>query len=213
MWNLPQWNVSLAGILNTRLTFRNWISVDIKYSLPIKNRLYPAHYSLLYYIKGENPRVFRPDRLPMQTCPKCYSELKDYGGYKSKMNPLGINMSDVWTDIPPVRHAKYKRRVGANELSLKLLDRVIEMASDEGDLVLDPFGGSGTTYMAAELKRRKWIGTEIGPLDDIQDRFNAIDLERQILDSYRSNINCLFTEKTKTKRKEYGLWTDDTFSS
>jgi site-specific DNA-methyltransferase (adenine-specific) len=73
------------------------------------------------------------------------------------MSPKGVNLTDVWWDISPVRHAKYKRRNGANELSLKIMDRVIEMSTDEGDLVLDPFGGAGTTYMAAELKGRRWV--------------------------------------------------------
>ena len=207
LWNLPKWNAVLAGFLETRLVFRNWIGVDIKYSLPIKGRLYPSHYSLLYYIKGEKPNTFHPDRLPMQTCPKCYGDLRDYGGYKDKMNPAGVSLTDIWTDIPPVRHAKYKRREGANELSLKLLDRVIEMATNEGDLVFDPFGGSGTTYMAAELKKRKWIGCEIGPVDEIIDRFEMIKDERKILDSYREKVNSLFPEEIRKNREKRGLWT------
>ena len=71
---------------------------------------------LLYYVKGPQARVFHPDRLPMQVCPHCAGDLRDYGGYKDKMNPRGVNLSDVWWDISPVRHAKYKRRNGANEL-------------------------------------------------------------------------------------------------
>lgn len=210
LWNLPKWNSALTYFLQSSLTFRNWIGVDIKYSLPIQSRLYPSHYSLLYYTKGEKPKTFHPDRLPMQTCPKCYGDLKDYGGYKDKMNPQGINMSDIWTDIPPVRHAKYKRREGANELSLKLLDRILEMASNEGDLILDPFGGSGTTYMAAELKNRQWLGAELGPIDVIAERFKLIDAEREILNNYRKNINCLFSEETHKNRVKRGLWTCET---
>ncbi|MDD2599127.1 MAG: DNA methyltransferase [Kiritimatiellae bacterium] len=125
VWNLPKWNSYMASYLNNRLTFRHWISCDIKFSLPIQGRLYPSHYSLLYYCKGEKPTTFKPDRLQMPICPHCCGDLKDYGGYKHKMNPKGINLTDVWLDIPPVRHAKYKKRVGANELSVKLLDRVI----------------------------------------------------------------------------------------
>lgn len=90
----------------------------------------------------------------MEICPKCFTDLKDYGGYKDKMNPDGTNLTDVWYDIPPVRHSKYKKREGANELSIKLLDRIVEMASEEGDIVFDPFGGSGTTYAVAEIKKR-----------------------------------------------------------
>lgn len=210
IWNLPKWNASLTDFLGGMLTFRNWIGVDIKFSLPIQNRLYPSHYSLLYYVKGEKPNVFHPDRLAMDVCPKCLGDLKDYGGYKSKMNPKGVNISDIWTDIPPVRHAKYKRRKGSNELSLKLLDRIIEMASDEGDLVFDPFGGSGTTYMAAELKNRRWVGCELGPSEVIQQRFDVIDEERKILEGYRSQINNLFPEKVKKLREKKGLWTCET---
>jgi site-specific DNA-methyltransferase (adenine-specific) len=207
LWNLPRWNTEIAAFLNGRLTFAHWIAVDIKYSLPIQRRLYPSHYSLLYFVKGPQARVFHPDRLPMQVCPHCAGDLRDYGGYKAKMNPRGVNLSDVWWDIAPVRHAKYKRRNGANELPLKVLDRVIEMSTDEGDLVFDPFGGSGTTYMAAELKRRRWLGVEIGPTGDIVRRFGDIELDRKILADQRKGLNALFTEPVRRLRERTGWWT------
>lgn len=206
-WNLPLWNSKLTGYLHTRLTFRHWIATDIKYSLPIKNKLYPSHYSLLYFIKGEKPNTFNSDRMPMQTCPKCYGEVKDYGGYKHKMNPKGVSLTDVWQDISPVRHAKYKKREGSNELSIKLLDRVIEMSTNEGDIVFDPFGGSGTTYAVAELKDRKWIGAELGPCDIIIDRLQQLDEEKEYFENIRSNINCLFPQKVKMEREKRGIWT------
>jgi len=207
LWNLPRWNAEIAAFLNGRLTFVHWIAVDIKYSLPIQRRLYPSHYSLLYFVKGPQARVFHPDRLPMQVCPHCAGDLRDYGGYKAKMNPKGVNLSDVWWDIAPVRHAKYKRRNGANELPLKLLDRVIEMSTDAGDLVFDPFGGSGTTYMAAELKGRRWLGVEIGPTDDIIRRFADIEQDRKILSEQRKGLNALFTEPVRRVRERTGWWT------
>jgi site-specific DNA-methyltransferase (adenine-specific) len=87
------------------------------------------------------------------------------------MNPRGVNLKDVWTDIPPVRHWKFKsRNRPANALSTKILDRVIEMSTVPDDLVLDPFGGSGTTYAVCEKKRRKWLGMEIDHTDDIISR-------------------------------------------
>lgn len=212
LWNLPKWNTYFSEYLNNRLTFRHWIVCDIKFSLPISSRLYPSHYSMLYYIKGDSPNTFHPDRLPMETCNKCYSDLKDYGGYKDKMNPLGINLTDVWLDIPPVRHAKYKRRKEANELSIKLLDRVIEMTTNEGDIVFDPFGGSGTTYAVAEIKNRRWIGVELGPIDSIIDRFSLLHEERGYLNEIRKGYNKLFTEKIRAKRSQLNIWTDQDFS-
>jgi len=207
LWSLPRWNAEIAAFLSGRLTFVHWIAVDIKYSLPIQRRLYPSHYSLLYFVKGPQARVFHPERLPMQVCPHCAGDLRDYGGYKAKMNPKGVNLSGVWWDIAPVRHAKYKRRNGANELPLKLLDRVIEMSTDEGDLVSDPFGGSGTTYMAAELKGRRWLGVEIGPTDDIVRRFADIEQDRKILLDARKWLNALFTEPVRRLRERTGWWT------
>ncbi|KEK27056.1 MULTISPECIES: DNA-methyltransferase [Shewanella] len=205
-WNLPLWNSKFASFIHGRMNFRHWIATDIKYSLPIQGRLYPSHYSLLYFNKGVKPNYFSADRLPMQTCPKCFGDLKDYGGYKHKMNPLGINLTDVWYDIPPVRHAKYKNR-GANELSIKLLDRIIEMASVEGDIVFDPFGGAGTTYVVSEIKGRKWIGSELGPVDTIENRLNNLSDETSYLEQYRESYNTLFTSKIKTERSKRGLWT------
>jgi site-specific DNA-methyltransferase (adenine-specific) len=207
LWNIPKWNTYFSEFLNQRLTFRHWITTDLKLSLPIQGRLYPSHYSLLYYIKGEKPNTFIPDRLQMETCPKCYGDLKDYGGYKDKMNPLGVNMTDVWYDIPPVRHSKYKGRKDANELSIKLLDRIIEMSTKPGDLVFDPFGGSGTSYIAAEIKKRRWVGIEIGPVDDIIARFDNLVSEEENISKYRENYNKLFPDKIKAKRKQNGLWT------
>lgn len=207
VWNLPKWNIHAAKYLSNFLNFRDWIAVDIKYSLPIANRLYPSHYSLLYFCKGERPKTFHPDRLPMPVCPKCSDDLKDYGGYKHKMNPKGVSLPDVWTDLSPVRHSKYKKRQDANELPLKLLDRIVEISTDVGDMVFDPFGGAGTTYVAAEIKKRKWVGCEIGPVDDIIDRFKNIDEEKKYLEKFRKDYNVLFTEKTLKIRIDKELWT------
>jgi site-specific DNA-methyltransferase (adenine-specific) len=202
LWNLPKWNLPLGSYLANRLTFRHWISVDIKYSLPIQGRLYPSHYSLLYFVKGSKPAIFHPDRLPVACCRHCGGELRDYGGYKDKMNPKGVNLSDVWTDIPPVRHAKYKKR-DANALALKLMDRIVSMASDPGSLVLDPFGGSGTTYVAAELTGRRWIGTELD-CSTIIDRFEALDDDAEHLMQIQENKNTLFTRADLARRKKAG---------
>jgi len=202
LFNLPKWNLPLGAHLSKKLTFRHWISVDIKYSLPIPKRLYPSHYSLLYFIKGDKPAIFHPDRLPIKTCSHCGKEANDYGGYKDKMNPAGVNLTDVWYDIPPVRHSKYKKRK-ANELSLKLLDRVVSMASDPGSLVLDPFGGSGTTYAAAELLGRNWIGVELESSAIVQ-RFEKLNDDADYLKKLAGGKNLLFTPESLKLRKHFG---------
>ncbi|MCM2350183.1 MAG: site-specific DNA-methyltransferase [Bacteriovoracaceae bacterium] len=204
LYNIPKWNIPLADYMNKKLNFRHWITVDMTFSMPIPNKLYPSHYALLYYVKGEKPNTFTPPRTPIKTCNRCGQEQNDYGGYKNKMNPLGINIRDVWSDIPPVRHAKFKNR-DANELSIKLLDRVLDIATREGDLVFDPFGGSGTTYIVAELKNRRWIGSELGDCSVIKERFLRIKEEGDRLAESREALNTLFTDKALQIRLKSGL--------
>ena len=171
-YNLPKWNIPIGNMLHDAgLMFRHWVAVDIKTLLPIQGRLYPAHYSLLYYTRGK-PKFFERPRIPIATCRHCGGDIKDYGGHRNKMNPLGVNVSDIWTDIPPVRHRKTKTR-GANQLSEKMLERVLTISSQEGDLVFDPFGGAGTTYAVAERMHRRWIGVELGDVAPIIDRLEG----------------------------------------
>jgi site-specific DNA-methyltransferase (adenine-specific) len=156
--------------------FRDWIVVDIKFGFPISGRLYPSHYSLLYFSKGRH-RTFHNIRTPIKTCRHCGKETKDYGGHRGAMNPKGVNLSDVWDDIPPVRHWKFKsRNRPANCLSTKMLERVVGMSTNLGDVVLDPFGGSGTTYAVCERMERRWIGIELETIGVITERITFDDL-------------------------------------
>lgn len=207
LYNLPKWNLPLGAFLMKSLTFRHWITVDMKYSLPIPKRLYPSNYSLLYFIKGRSPAIFHPDRLPIECCRHCGGEQRDYGGYKEKMNPKGVNLTDVWTDIPPVRHSKYKRR-DSNALSLKLIDRILSLASDPGSVVIDPFGGSGTTFVAAELLGRQWVGVELD-CSSIVARFRDLDGDRENLENIHRTKNRLFTQRALKLRAEHGFRTDE----
>jgi len=207
VYNLPRWNVHIAAHLEQRkLTFRHWIAVDIKYYFPIKGRLYPAHYSLLYFCKGDKPKTFTPPGIPMTVCRSCGREVKDYGGYKDKLDPAGMNLSDVWSDLSPVRHHRYKKRVkGLNELPVKMLDRIVDMASRPGDRVLDPFAGSGTTLVVAELKGRRWTGIEIEDIQPIVERFSSIDQDRAVVEALDAAKNRLFTDEALQLRQRKGV--------
>jgi site-specific DNA-methyltransferase (adenine-specific) len=185
VYNLPKWNIHLGAHLSDRkMVFRHWVAVNIKASLPIAGRLYPSHYSLLYLTKGK-PKTFRRIRTPIETCRHCGGEIKDYGGHRHAMNPKGVNLTDVWNDVPPVRHWKFKsRRRGANQLSTKLVSRAIELSSRVGDLVLDPFGGSGTTFDICERTGRHWLGSELESCDVIVERLEGQGLSAHPCEDY-----------------------------
>jgi site-specific DNA-methyltransferase (adenine-specific) len=175
IYNLPRWNIELGHELNRHgLLFRHWIAVDLKMSLPIPGRLFPSHYSLIYYTDGR-PRVFNRPRVPIPVCRHCGGDIKDYGGHRNKLHPEGLNLSDVWTDISPVRHRGTKTRK-ANQLSERMLERVLKIGSAEGDHVLDPLGGSGTTYAVAERLHRHWTGIELGDCEPIVKRLRGEDI-------------------------------------
>jgi hypothetical protein len=76
----------------------------------------------------------------------------------------GIALQDIWTDIRVI-HNRSRERVGyPTQKPEALLERLIKMASNEGDLVLDAFAGSGTTCAVAEKLKRRWIVIDSGKL-------------------------------------------------
>jgi site-specific DNA-methyltransferase (adenine-specific) len=169
IYNIPRWLIFIGGFLfEQHMTFRHWIAITMKNTYPRGNILYPAHYGLLYFTKGK-PRVFNKLRVPIPTCRNCGKELKDYGGHRDALNPDGLNLTDFWEDTSPVRHRKFKTRV-ANELKPMIPERAIKMSTNAGDVVLDPFGGGGTTYQVAEKHGRNWIGMELGTCEGVVER-------------------------------------------
>jgi len=73
----------------------------------------------------------------------------------------GVSLQDIFTDITPLT-AQTKERLGyPTQKPEALLERIIMASSNEGDLVLDPFCGCGTTINVAERLKRRWIGIDI----------------------------------------------------
>lgn len=73
----------------------------------------------------------------------------------------GQPLSDVWTDIPPLNSQARERLGYPTQKPLALLDRLIRLSSKEGQTVLDPFCGCGTTIEAAQRAGRNWIGIDV----------------------------------------------------
>jgi site-specific DNA-methyltransferase (adenine-specific) len=62
LYNIPKWNMLFgAYLMNRGLELRHWIAVEMKNGLPITGRLYPSHYSLLYFTKGK-PKTFKKNK-------------------------------------------------------------------------------------------------------------------------------------------------------
>ena len=86
-----------------------------------------------------------------------------------------VNVKDWWTDIGMI--ATSKGRLYATQKPEALLERIIKASSNEGDLVCDFFGGSGTTAAVAERLGRRWITCDIGKPASLVMRKRFIDQE------------------------------------
>jgi len=157
LYHIPKWAIRLSPFLEQHLDFRHWIAISMKNGFVRGDHLYPAHYALLYYTKGI-PRTFRRPKVPKPICAKCKRDLRDYGGYKQFVKN-GINLSDVWDDVSPIRHRNAKTRV-ANELPLLIPQRVIAVSGVRGGLVVDPFAGSGAIILAALSAGMRFVASD-----------------------------------------------------
>jgi site-specific DNA-methyltransferase (adenine-specific) len=73
----------------------------------------------------------------------------------------GRPIGDVWTDIPPINSQAAERLGYPTQKPERLLERIVRITTSEGDVVLDPFCGCGTTIAVAQRLKRAWIGIDI----------------------------------------------------
>jgi DNA modification methylase len=98
----------------------------------------------------------------------------------------GVPLQDVWTDLRPLHNLAAERLGYPTQKPETLLDRLILSSTNEGDVVLDPFCGCGTTIAAAHRLARHWIGIDITHL--------AITLIRHRLsDAYGDSVRETYT--------------------
>ena len=148
IWSYKRWSNAKKGLLN-------------------------AHQVIFFYSKTKDFK-FNPvytDYSPTTNLDQIFQKrVRDRNGktiYKTSKNgdtelikeKKGVPLSDVW-EIPYL-NPKAKERVGyPTQKPILLLERIIELVTNEGDTVLDPFCGSGTTLVASKLLKRKYIGLD-----------------------------------------------------
>ena len=105
-----------------------------------------------------------------------YKDMKDKRNIKLIENgSQGAKLYDWWSDIGLVKNtSKEKLKNFTNQIPIKLLERIIILTTNEGDVILDPFFGSGSLYFACKNTNRKCIGIEQSRkhLELFKERFN-----------------------------------------
>ena len=119
-----------------------------------------------YGLGGSSKRAFSKKH----DCILFYSKTKEYTFDKplvratsQRMKGEMKGMLDTWSDIPSLNNQSKERTKYPTQKPLALLDRIIRASSNEGDMVLDPFCGSGTTLVAAARLGRQWAGIDLSP--------------------------------------------------
>ena len=103
--------------------------------------------------------------------------IEPYKRYLDEYVEKGGALNDVWDDIQFLRGNHPERTTYATQKPEALLERIIKASSNQGDLVCDFFGGSGTTAAVAERLGRRWITTDIGKPAALVMRKRFIDME------------------------------------
>jgi len=162
-----------------------------------QKNLLPAHQTIYYYTKSDE-YTFNPfygeyslstnidqilQRRKRDEYGKSVYDLDENGDFISGGAKKGVPLSDVW--YVPYLNPKAKERIGyPTQKPILLLERIIQIASNENDLILDPFCGSGTTLVAASLLNRRATGIDISA--------NAIEIaQKRLAELTKSESNLL----------------------
>jgi hypothetical protein len=92
----------------------------------------------------------------------------------------GVPVQDLWADINPINSQAAEAYGYSTQKPESLLERIVNLSSNEGDLIADFFCGSGTTAAVAEKLGRKWIATDLGKFAIHTTRKRLIGVQRQL---------------------------------
>jgi site-specific DNA-methyltransferase (adenine-specific) len=153
------------------LTLRNWIVWHYTFGVHCTKKFSRSHAHILYYVADPKRFTFNADEIRIPSARQTtYAD--------RRANPKGKVPDDTWVLRPqedetcfrPESDTWYVSRICGTfkervdhpcQMPEALLERIIRVASNPGDLVLDPFSGSGTTLAAAKRLDRKWLGIEL----------------------------------------------------
>lgn len=158
------------------LTFRNRIIWRYNFGFNAVKRLSGRYEVVLWFTKGDEYKFnLDPIRVPQLYPGKRHPASKGAKAGKPSGNPKGKNPSDYWEfnghtaffgdpvwNIPNVK-SNHPEKEAAHPCQFpnELVERCVLALSDPGDIVIDPFAGTGTTVICAELHKRVGIGIEI----------------------------------------------------
>jgi site-specific DNA-methyltransferase (adenine-specific) len=169
------------------LTLRNWIVWHYTFGVSCTKKFNRSHAHILYYVRDPKQHTFNADEVRVPSARQTtYAD--------RRANPIGKLPDDTWVLRPqetkdhfredsdtwyvPRVCGTFRERTGHPcQMPEAVLDRIIRVASNPGDLVIDPFAGSGTTLAAAKKLGRRYFGVELSDVyaDGARKRLQMIE--------------------------------------
>jgi site-specific DNA-methyltransferase (adenine-specific) len=155
------------------LAMRNWVVWHYTFGVSCTRKFNRSHAHILYYVADPKRFTFNADAVRVPSARQTtYAD--------RRANPAGKLPDDTWVlrpqeearCFPPQSDTWYAARVCGTfkertghpcQMPEAVLERIIRASSDPGDLVLDPFAGSGTTLATAKRLGRRYLGVELSP--------------------------------------------------
>jgi adenine-specific DNA-methyltransferase len=143
------------------LKMRNRIIWHFEHGLHCTNRFSGRYETIIWFTKNDNYTFhLDPIRVPQKYPGKKHFKGPNAGEYSS--NPLGKNPGDVWI-IPNVKSNHVEKTEHPCQFPVELIERLVLSMTIEGDWILDPFLGTGTSIIAAVRHSRRGAGAEVMP--------------------------------------------------
>ncbi len=167
----PTYQAELKTILNKHLYWRETVIWHYTFGPRQTKKFTPSWVALHHFIMHPENFVFNYEEVRVPSA----RQIK----YKDKRAVSGGKVPDnVWVLLPNEYEHCFRenedawlesrvcgtfkeRSIHPCQMPEKILERIIKSSSNEGDMILDPFAGSGTTLIAAETLKRRWIGIEL----------------------------------------------------
>ncbi|MGL4549717.1 MAG: DNA-methyltransferase [Gemmataceae bacterium] len=170
------------------LTMRNWIVWHYTFGVACRKKFNRSHAHIFYYVADPKRHAFNADAVKVPSARQTtYADRRARSGGKLPDDTWVLRPqeeerafaagSDTWY-VSRVC-GTFKERTGHPcQMPEAVLERIIRASSHPGDVVLDPFAGSGTTLAAAKRLGRRWLGVELSPdyADAVRERMGRIEV-------------------------------------
>jgi DNA modification methylase len=176
-----------------KMFFNSWITWHYTQGMGKIKGFSPRHDDILFFNKTANFK-FNLDNIRI---PQKY--------YRQRNNMNGANPGDVW-QFSHIHYSNPERENHPTQKPEALIERIILASSDEEDLILDPFAGSGTTLRVCQVLNRNCIGFELNPdyVDMIEKRLSKDFFGFDSIDE-RINRRPMDLPEDKEEPNEYWL--------